>query len=802
MPEPLDRLKAALADRYTIERELGRGGMAIVYLAHDRKLDRDVALKVLRPELAASLGAERFLREIEIAAKLTHPNILPLHDCGTATATESTANGQRLTANILYYTMPFVAGESLRERLSREKQLPIDEALQITKEVADALSHAHALGIVHRDIKPENILFAAGHAVVSDFGIARAVSAAGVGTLTETGLVVGTPAYMSPEQASGAKDVDGRSDIYALGCVLYEMLGGEAPYLGSTPQAVVAKKLSEPAPRVSVVRDTVPAGVEGALARALARTPADRFRTAQEFGTALTRAGVQPAEVATRRRAARLPRLRRWRGAAVAAAVVLLGIGGWWGAHRLATPAMRRLAVLPLASFTNDSTQQYFVQGVHDALIFDLQQAGVSVVGRTSVLQYAHTEKPIRQIARELGVDGVIEGSVLRAGDSVEIALRLIDARTEAARWQKSYPGDVRNILTLYHGVTRGIAGEIRSTLSPEASARLASARRVDPQAYDDYLKGQFHWQRLNPGDLDQALEYFQRALRRDSTYTLAYVGIAWVWAVRAQGFAQGGFASIREAQAQASAAVRKALALDSTLAEVQFIAACVRAWHEWDWTGADAAYRRAIRINPNDADARAMWSHFLYVTGRAAEGRAQIDSAVALDPNDGLCRAFNGMDYVFERRYDEAIAELTRALELGNGLGHNLVETLHLRGARAEALAALREFYAGDQELLAAVNRGYAEGGYRAALHRAADVWASRPPTFWASTFMAARWYALAEDGERTLEWLQRAYELHDPNMPYVAIAPDFDLVRDDPRFKELLRRVGLPNWTATRPS
>jgi adenylate cyclase len=549
--------------------------------------------------------------------------------------------------------MPYVEGETLRERLKREKQLPLDDALRIAREIADALAYAHGQGVIHRDIKPENVLLQSGHAVVSDFGIAKAVRAA---------------------------------------------------------------------------------------------------------------------------------------------ALVLLGAGGWWAAHRFREPAMRRLAVLPLASFTNDSTQQYFVQGVHDALIFDLQQAGLRVVGPTSVQRYAHTEKPIRQIARELRVVGVIEGSVLRAGDSVEIALRLIDARTEEPRWQQSYPGDVRNILTLCHGVTRGIAREIRSTLSPQASARLASARTVDPQAYDDYLKGQFHWQRLNPGDLEQAFEYFQRALRRDSTYALPWTGIAWVWIARAQGFAQGGFASIREAQAQASAAVRKALALDSTLAEVQFIAATVRAWHEWDWTGADAAYLRAIRINPNDAAARAMWSHFLYVTGRRAEGRAQIDSAVALDPKDGLCRAFNGIDYLFERRYDEAVAGLRRALELGNGLGSNLVETLYIKGARAEALAALREFYAGDRELLAAVDRGYAEGGYRAALHRGADVWASRPPTFWSSTFNAATWYALAGDGARALEWLQRTHELHDSSMPYIGVFPAFDLIRDDPRFKDLLRRMGLP--------
>jgi TolB-like protein len=784
MPEPLDRLKAALADRYTIERELGRGGMAIVYLAHDRKLGRDVALKVLRPELAASRGAERFLREIEIAAKLTHPNILPLHDCGTATATESTANGQRLTANVLYYTMPFVAGESLRDRLEREKQLPIDEALQITKEVADALSHAHALGIVHRDIKPENILCAAGHAVVSDFGIARAVSAAGVGTLTETGLAVGTPAYMSPEQASGAKDIDGRSDIYALGCVLYEMLSGEAPYLGNTPQAIVAKKLSEPTPRISALRETVPAPVEAALTKALAKTPADRFRTAQEFSAALTSADVRPARVAG----------RRWRAAAAAAAIVLLGIGGWWGAHRVREPAIRRLAVLPLASFTNDTSQEYFVEGVHDALISNLQEAGLTVLGRTSVLRYAHTDEPPRQIARELGVDALIEGSVLRAGDSLAISVRLIDGRTEVARWEHTYPGEVRSVLALYHGVTRAIAEQVQSALSPAAAARLATARTVDPQAYDDYLRGQSLWRRLTPGDLDAALEYFERALRRDSTYALAYVGIAWVWIGRAQGFAPREFTSTREAQAQASAAVRKALALDSTLAEVWSTVATIRAFHEWDWTGADAAYRKAIQINPNDATTRGFYSHFLYATGRPMEGRAQIDSALALDPADGLCRGINGVDYLFEHRYDEAIAELTRAFELGNGAGVYLVDALYLKGARAEALAALRKLYAGDQEMLDAINRGYAEGGYRAALHRGADVWVSRAPTFMSGRFMAASWYALAGDTERTLDWVEREYEQHSPGMPYIAVFPDFDLVRNEPRFKELLRRVGLP--------
>ncbi len=319
MSDVLGRLRAALADRYRIERELGAGGMATVYLARDLRHERAVALKVLRPELAAALGPERFLREIKTTAQLNHPHILPLLDSGAADGT-------------LFYVMPYVEGESLRGRLEREKQLPLDDALQIVREVADALSYAHSQGVIHRDIKPENILLQGGHAVVADFGIARAVSAAGGTRLTETGLAIGTPAYMSPEQATGSEDVDGRSDLYSLGCVLYEMLSGETPYTGPTAQAILAKKLSEPLPRISVVREAVSPGIEAALAKALARTPADRWVTASDFAAALAHpdgfatpsGGTAPAATRRPRVLGRLPRWARWAAGVAALAVVAL----------------------------------------------------------------------------------------------------------------------------------------------------------------------------------------------------------------------------------------------------------------------------------------------------------------------------------------------------------------------------------------------------------------------------------------------------------------------------------------------
>jgi serine/threonine-protein kinase len=389
MADILDRLEAALADRYQIEGELGSGGMATVYLAEDLKHHRSVAIKVLRPELAASLGAERFLREIEIAAKLTHPHILALYDSGEVDG-------------FLYYVMPYVEGESLRDRLTRDKQLSIEHALRITCEVADALGSAHRHNVIHRDIKPENILIEEGHAVVADFGVARAVSAAGGDQLTETGIAIGTPAYMSPEQASGEADLDGRSDLYSLGCVLHEMLTGEPPFTGPTAANIIRKHISaEPTP-VNVLRPTVPEGTDKAVRRALAKAPADRFATAAEFIAALT----TPVELEVGRSVSERRRMPR-RGAVVGlVAVVAVAAVATVVVRGLVRPAgdqaadMGHLAVLPCANRMGDSEQDYIAAGVHDEVVTGLGRiAAVEVRGRSSVMRY-------RDIGGMLGVPG------------------------------------------------------------------------------------------------------------------------------------------------------------------------------------------------------------------------------------------------------------------------------------------------------------------------------------------------------------------------------------------------------------
>jgi TolB-like protein/tRNA A-37 threonylcarbamoyl transferase component Bud32 len=776
MTDPLARLKQALADRYTIERELGRGGMATVYLAEDLKHRRQVAIKVLHPELAASLGVERFVREIEIAANLTHPHILPLFDSGEADG-------------FLYYVMPFIKGESLRDRLQREGKLSIPQAIRLTDQVASALSHAHELGLVHRDIKPENILLAGDQAIVADFGIARAVQVAGGERLTGTGLAIGTPAYMSPEQAVGDKNIDLRSDVYALGCVVHEMVSGHAPFEGATPQELLAKHAVDTVPRLRTRDPSIPLFVERAVGRALAKQPADRFQTASAFAEALTTELVV-ARVGR-------PRWPRRVMAGAGAAVVLVAA---WALFTLGGgPAYERLAVLPPTNLMNDPEQAYFVQGVHNALIAELQEAGVKVIARTSVLQYENTQKPIREIASELDVDALIEASVLRAGDSVEIQVNVVDGRTQqyvADRIVRR--SDLRDIERLYRGLTAAIAAEINAALTPQTEARLASARPVNPQAYEAYLKGQSHVQRGTTTALDQALEYFQQALLLDSTYAPAQAGIALVWVWRGQMW----LIPPREAAAYGSVAAREALALDSTLAEVRYAVALVRAYQEWDWEGGEAAFRKAIEINPNYVDARAFYAGFLAIMERPEEARAQMDRALDLDPFNPMWRLCNAGVLSYEHRYAELIEEYEAILRIepDNFVAHsNLAWAYHMTGNYDEALAHVRRqplrdrWLPPDRELVEALDRGYALGGYQVALRRYAETLAARPEAADRLAWPIAGAYAWAGDKERTLEWLERAYHAHEPNL-MLANLPDFELVHDDPRYLDLRRRMGLP--------
>ena len=483
MSDSVARLNAALEGRYAIERELGEGGMATVYLADDLKHERKVALKVLNPQVGHELGVERFLREIRIAAGLSHPNILPLFDSGEADG-------------LLYFVMPYVEGETLRHRLARERKLPVEDVVRLVSEIGEALGRAHEAGLVHRDIKPENILLESGHALVADFGVARAVHVAGGDRLTRTGLAVGTPAYMSPEQAAGDALEDSRSDIYSLACLAYEMLAGEPPFTGSSYAAVIAGHVARTVPELRPNRSDVPLGAERAIGQALSKDPADRFATATDFAAALSAAVTAEAIAADERQ---VGRRRLARSLVGATAVVVTAFGGWWLIEMLVGPSIERIAVLPASNLTRDPEQDYFVDGVHEALVLELQRAGISTIARQSVLQYRDTDKPIRQIATELVVDALVQLSVGREADSVVVDVSLYDSESGLAFWSRSFSARFEGMLGLYRDISRRVADQIGVVLSGQAEARLAERPFVDPEAYEVYLNGGFHLRAATP---------------------------------------------------------------------------------------------------------------------------------------------------------------------------------------------------------------------------------------------------------------------------------------------------------------
>ena len=545
-----DGLRDALADRYVLERELGRGGMAVVYLAHDVRHDRPVALKVLLPELAASLGPERFQREIHLAARLQHPHILTVLDSGEA-------------AGRLWFTMPFVEGESLRDRLRRERQLPVDDALRIAVEAARALDYAHKHGVIHRDIKPENIMLTAdGSTLVADFGIARALDSVDDG-LTQTGFSIGTPAYMSPEQAAGDKGLDPRTDLYSLASVLYETLAGEPPFTGPTAQAMAARRLTEPAPSVRALRPTVPPAVDEAIRKALAPVAADRFATAAQFAQALHVTATGPAAATVTvavpagppqaapagppQAAPAAPLSRPSRRPVPVAAVALtagLLIGGgllfaWRHSGGGAEPGggTRIVAVLPFDNL-GDSADAYFADGVSDEVRTKLGQvAGLEIIARGSSLEYRHSTKRANEIAHELGADYLLTGTVRweKSGGAsrVRVTPELVDARPGQAarsRWGQQFDASLTDVFQVQADIATKVADALGVALADSARRQLTAKPTESLAAYDEYLKGEAASQGMaarDPGALRRALGFYQRAVTLDSTFAIAWARIS-----------------------------------------------------------------------------------------------------------------------------------------------------------------------------------------------------------------------------------------------------------------------------------
>jgi serine/threonine protein kinase/Tfp pilus assembly protein PilF len=785
---------------YEIVALIGSGGMGEVYRARDTRLGRDVAIKVLPAEFAEDPERlRRFEQEARAVAALSHPNVLAVYDVGTHEA-------------IPYLVTELLEGESLRDRL-RAGGLTVRKAVETAVQIAQGLAAAHEKGIVHRDLKPGNVFVTRdGQVKILDFGLAKlthpestpdpyAKTVSGEPS-TESGAVLGTMGYTSPEQLRGER-ADARSDIFSFGCVLYEMLVGRSPFLKRTGAETVTAIMSEdPAPLSGTGRAIAPV-LQEIVSRCLEKRPEDRFSTAHDLALALraTSGGSEtPPTIPVR--VLRLPGRWIWAGVAVlgavaAAAVALyvLTVRGHAGAPA-ASGLIRSIAVLPLTNLSGDPAQEYFSDGMTEELIATLSKvSSLKVISRTSVMQFKGTKKPLREIAAALGVEGVIEGSVLRAGERVRITAQLINASTDTHLWAESYDRDLKDILALQSDVARKVAEALALKLLPGEQARLASARAVDPDAYQAYLKGIQHLYRLTPGDFDSAQQYFELALAKDPSYALAYTGIALVWAGRSQ----LGFVSPAEAAPKAKAAAQKAIGLDDTVAETHFTLAALGAWVDWDWAVAEREFKRAIELNPSFPEALINYSHFLMNMGRPNEAMPQARRALELDPFNPYFHSFCAVDFLYVRQWDEAIAQARTALATApDDLVANMVlwYAFGAKGMHKEALAAARVYLKagyGDRAVDEALERGFAEAGYEEAMRRAAQPLIAHSHKGYVSPMDIASLYVEAGETSRAVDWLEKGYEVRDQSMPYIGWPP-FDPLRSDPRFQALARKMNLP--------
>jgi serine/threonine protein kinase/tetratricopeptide (TPR) repeat protein len=754
--DAVDRLAKALADRYRVERALGEGGMATVYLAQDLKHDRKVALKVLRPDLAAVLGAERFVQEIKTTATLHHPNILPLFDSGEADGDEF---GRGSPGSFLFYVMPYVEGETLRDKLNRETRLGIEEAVRITTEVADALDYAHRHNVIHRDIKPENILLQDGRPLVADFGIALAVSEAGGARLTETGLSLGTPAYMSPEQATGDRSLDGRSDCYALACVLYEMLSGDPPFVASSAQAIIARHVTDTAPPIATVRPDVNDNVSKAIARALSKAPADRFDSVVAFAAALTQSeGEAPAD-------------------------------------------SKSIAVLPFANMSADPESAFFSDGMTEEIINALAQIPrLRVASRTSCFYFKGRSPEMAEVAAKLKVSNVLEGSVRRAGNRLRITVQLIDVAKDEHVWSERYDRTMDDVFAVQDEIATAIADRMRMSLGPAEKARLVRYEPSDVRAYELYLEGRGYLYQRGRGLL-KGLQCMQQALDIDPDYPMPMAGVA--DAVALMGIY--GLGSSAEYRGRTVDAAHRVVSVAPDLAEGHNAMACAQLLFEWDWAAAEASFRRAIELNPRYLQARAWYAAFYLclISSRFEEGIEQCRGCVEDDPLSGYANAMYACCLNFAGRPWDALpfANAACSLDPDAFLTQFILQITHyLAGQWDESNAAAQTSLAVSGRHPWAVGTlcvCLADSGRDAEARALEAEMKSRAVSAYVQPFWLAIVAAAVGNADAAIAHAERAFDERDPTLALFGRNwKGAHHLTSDPRYVDILRRMKYPGW------
>ena len=716
MTEVQTQLQSALADRYQIAREVGRGGMATVYLAQDVRHHRPVALKVLHPDLAMSLGPERFLREIQIAARLQHPHIVPLYDSGQA--------GQ-----LLYYVMPFIEGESLRQRLERDGKLPLEEAVALARGVASALDYAHRQQVVHRDIKPENVMLHEGEAMVTDFGIAKAVSAAVSHSLTQTGSAIGTPTYMSPEQAAGEADLDSRSDIYSLATVLYEMITGAAPFAGPTVQAIIARLFTEPAPPIRDRRQDVPDWLDTAVTRALAKEPGARFATAAQFAQALvwpSGSGTPPGQTAA---------------------------------------AVKSIAVLPFVNMSNDPENEYFTDGVAEEIINALSKIqSLRVASRTSSFAFKGKSEDMGEIGRKLKVATVLEGSVRKAGNRLRVTAQLVNVADGYHLWSERYDRQLEDVFEIQDEIAGNIVRALRVVLSDDEKRAIEKAPTENVEAYDYYLRGRQFFHQFRRSGIQFARRMFERAIELDPRFALAYAGIA-----DSCSFMYMYWDGSKSNLDSADSASRKALELDPELAEAHashgFALTLSRKYED-----ARQEFETAIRINPKLYEAHYLYARACFQERRFEEAVQHYEDAARVRPEDYQALLLMQAPLNSLGRSDDA----TGALRKGLQVAERHLE-LNPDDARALTLGAGALIQFGERERALEWST------------RALGI----DPNDSGVLYNVACTYSLAGATEDALHCLEQAVQNGFGHREWLENDSDLDLLRADPRFEALKKRL-----------
>jgi eukaryotic-like serine/threonine-protein kinase len=789
---------------YRILEKLGEGGMGVVYRAHDERLERDVALKVLPADLLNDEGAQkRFRKEALALSKLNHANIAAVYDFD-------------VVDGISFLVMELVEGRTLAKRIAEGAMLE-KEVAALGTQIAEALEEAHEHGIVHRDLKPGNVVVTAkGRAKVLDFGLAKLLHRAEPGdptrSLTETRAVAGTLPYMAPEQLRG-EALDARSDLYALGAALYEMATGQRAFRDELSSRLADAILHQPPVAPRALNPRISPELERIILKCLEKDPENRYQSAKETAVDLRRLGAASTSTIEQ---ATAPVKHQWKRAGLAAAIglvllagalVALNVGGlrsrWSPAPK--KERIESLAVLPLENFSHDPEQNYFADGMTDELITNLAKIrGLRVISRTSAMQYRGTKKSMRDIGKELNVDALVEGSVQRAGDRVRITAQLIRAATDTHIWAESYDGDLRDVLALQSNVARAIAKQVQAEVSPIEESRLAASRTVNPAAHEAYLKGLYEF---NAGrdtlatekgheSLRKSIRFYKEAIQVDTNDALAYAGMA-----RSYHWLAGVFPKFYDESEKAS---RKAIQLDDSLAEAHGSLAYVMYIHDWDWAGAEREFKRAIELNPSYGEVHHGYALLLNTVGRHDEAIAEIDRGMELDPlvipqkrnaaliyacagqydraiqtcrslldlnpNDFATRYGLGATYLDEGKYPEGIEELRRAHELSRAepgfeplIEENLAWAYATAGRRVEARQILARLTQPPQEKLLD------------------------------SVGVAAIYAALGEK-DKALAWLEKAYQERSLALTVIHCGPDFNVLRSDPRYQDLLRRMNLP--------